>query len=65
MSHRYTARIWWPVQKPIALVPALPLSRPPRRLPPRILPEGNASVRTIRAIEAQIASLAPVKETTP
>ena len=43
------------------LVPLAPLN--PTAFGPRILPEGNESVRAIRAIEAQIASLAPVKET--
>lgn len=62
----YRGGSWWSIKQPngrIAYVPATPLN--PTAFGPRILPEGNESVRTIRAIEAQIASLAPVKEIDP
>lgn len=44
------------------LVPLKPLNG--SVIGPRRLPEDNESVKAIRAIEAQIASLATVKETT-
>lgn len=63
-AFRPAYRRWWTVLDPVRapLVAAEPIPDPicPR---PRVLPDTNESVRTIRAIEEQIADHVPVKET--
>jgi hypothetical protein len=53
----YRARSWWLARPlPLSALAVLPLEL--LRLPlPRALPEDNESVKTIRAIEAQIRTL--------